>query len=99
MSQNNNFAGGFFLGALIGGAVGGIVGAAIASRQEEKTDGDPSRLSGDRPLKLDSEESIEIARRRLEDKIAQLNSAIDDVRQQLGNDEELSLHSESSRES
>jgi prefoldin subunit 5 len=37
-----------------------------------------------RKRELNSEESIEAARRSLEDKIAQLNTAIDDVRQQLG---------------
>ena len=36
-----------------------------------------------RPLKPSSEQNIELARRSLEDKIAQLNEAIDDVRQQL----------------
>jgi hypothetical protein len=97
MSQNNNFAGGFLLGALLGGVVGGVVGAAIAKRSEERDEGTP-RLPSTQPLKLDSEENIELARRRLEDKIAQLNLAIDDVRQQLSTGKELPLHSESSRD-
>ena len=35
-------------------------------------------------MAFSSEESIELARHGLEDKIAQLNLAIDDVTQQLG---------------
>jgi hypothetical protein len=35
-------------------------------------------------MPFSTEESIELARHGLEDKIAQLNLAIDDVRQQLG---------------
>jgi hypothetical protein len=39
----------------------------------------------------DTETNIELARRRLEDKIAQLNGAIDDVRHQLASVDNLSL--------
>lgn len=35
------------------------------------------------PLSFDTEEGMEMARRSLENKIAQLNGAIDDVRQQM----------------
>jgi len=94
MSQRDNFAGGFFLGALVGGIAGGVLGAVLASRQlgespdqsllpldrQEVKPGKPKRRS----LKLTNGQSIETARRSLEDKIAQLNDAIDDVRQQLG---------------
>ena len=99
MSQNNNFAGGFFWGALLGGVVGGVVGSAIANRRPFLTEEDtPSLLSPGHPLKLDSEEGIELARRRLEDKIAQLNLAIDDVREQLGNADDPPLRQESTPE-
>ncbi|HEY9737679.1 MAG TPA: hypothetical protein V6D06_15400 [Trichocoleus sp.] len=88
MSQQDNFAGGFVTGALFGGVVGGIIGALAASRLKPSEDTPNNRLSG-REQPLDSfddatEENMELARRRLEDKIAQLNEAIDDVRQQLG---------------
>lgn len=86
MSQQNNFAGGFIAGALFGGVVGGVIGALATSRLKG-TEGDDSRFSGSEglePFSPSDEESMERARQGLEDKIAQLNDAIDDVRQQLG---------------
>jgi gas vesicle protein len=95
MSERNNFSRGFILGSIVGGVIGGVLGTIFASRSANRaTKQDKSLLHSDSPTKLDTEESIEIARRSLEDKIAQLNTAIDDVRQQLGavnsnlNDEE-----------
>lgn len=91
MSQQDNFASGFFLGAVLGGVVGGVVGVLAASRlsQAEAPDTETfskaeAKLTRKRPIKASTEQGIEIARRGLEDKIAQLNDAIDDVRQQLG---------------
>ncbi len=85
MSERNNFAGGFILGSIVGGIIGGVLGTIFASRSENRAiKQDKSLLNSDSPTKLGTEESIEIARRSLEDKIAQLNTAIDDVRQQLG---------------
>ena len=88
MSQQDNFGSGFLLGTLFGGVIGGVVGAVVASRVvQEGSDKTALRLDdGDRegvPLNP-SDEEMEVARRGLEDKIAQLNSAIDDVRQRLG---------------
>lgn len=95
MSERNNFGGGFILGSIVGGVIGGVLGTLLASRSEKRTTKpEKSLLQSDTPNRLDTENSIEIARRSLEDKIAQLNTAIDDVRQQLGavnsnfNDEE-----------
>lgn len=85
MSQQDSFAGGFIAGALLGGVVGGVIGALATARL--KGTGEDSALSGSDPFEsLDhgDEESMELARQGLEDKIAQLNTAIDDVRQQLG---------------
>ncbi|MEM8641713.1 MAG: hypothetical protein AAGG51_23285 [Cyanobacteria bacterium P01_G01_bin.54] len=80
MSQRDGFASGFFLGAVLGGVVGGVVGVLATARR-----GSDSNLSGDDPANLQElEPSIESTRRSLETKIAQLNLAIDDVRQQLG---------------
>lgn len=94
MSQRDGFASGFLLGTLVGGIVGGVLGAlVVAQRESEEGEQEKSLLNSGlskakelkgRKRKLQSEESIEEARRSLEDKIAQLNSAIDDVRQQLG---------------
>lgn len=90
MSQQDNFVGGFLLGTLVGGALGGIVGALAASRiQSGGKAKQPSLPKLDRELAFGEfdntdEDSIETARLSLEAKIAQLNEAIDDVRQQLG---------------
>lgn len=91
MSQsNNNFATGFFLGSLVGGFVGGILGVTLANRRNDNLDSDEF-LNGntqnqfknsDLDFRADAE--IEVARRSLENKIAQLNETIDDVRDQLG---------------
>lgn len=88
MSQQDNFGSGFMAGALFGGLLGGVLGALAASRlKPSETDPHRPLHASERPLEAfdgATEESMEIARRRLEDKIAQLNEAIDDVRQQLG---------------
>ena len=92
MSQQDNFIGGFLAGTLCGGVVGGVIGVLVASRLSEanspneefsKLD-DRNKRARRRSLKAPTEQSIELARQGLEDKIAQLNDAIDDVRQQLG---------------
>ncbi len=86
MSQRDGFASGFFLGAIFGSVIGGVVGAVVTSRRNNNIDDEiQSLLSPGTGGKFNTEESIEIARRRLEDKITQLNLAIDDARQQLGN--------------
>ncbi|UBF28776.1 hypothetical protein K9N68_13555 [Kovacikia minuta CCNUW1] len=97
MSQRDNFSGGFLLGAVVGGIVGGALGALFASgRLNELASSEEPLLEPEqkevkagkvkrRSLKSTNGQSdIEAARRGLEDKIAQLNEAIDDVRQKLG---------------
>jgi hypothetical protein len=96
MSQRDNFAGGFVLGAIFGGVVGGVFGALLATgRLEEMIGSDTARLKAEpgdtkpgkakkRLKSANGQADIEAARRGLEDKIAQLNDAIDDVRQKLG---------------
>jgi gas vesicle protein len=88
MSQQGNFLGGFLLGTVVGGVVGGVIGTLAASRlsqAEPKLEGKPeAKTVKKRQLKASPEQNMEVARRGLEDKIAQLNDAIDDVRQQLG---------------
>ena len=89
MSQQDNFVGGFLLGTIVGGVVGGIAGVLVSSRLPNDTaeaEDEPSNDDGQatrRSFSLPTERSIEVARRSLEDKIAQLNDAIDDVREQL----------------
>ncbi|MGQ4650649.1 hypothetical protein [Lyngbya aestuarii] len=95
MSERDAFTGGFLAGAVMGSLLGGVIGALVAARRDEEEGTKEGSLlntglSTSRPLKgkrgqIQTEESIEGSRRSLEDKIAQLNMAIDDVRQQLGN--------------
>ncbi len=90
MSQQDNFFGGFLVGALVGGVVGGVLGTLVAPRLSKQdtleSEKKFSRLDGKKGEKrqLPTEQSIEVSRRGLEDKIAQLNEAIDDVRLKLG---------------
>ncbi|NES86680.1 MAG: hypothetical protein F6K10_37990 [Moorea sp. SIO2B7] len=84
MSDRDGFTGGFIAGAIFGSIVGGAIGAFLASRVDNDSDEEErSLLKSGTELKFNTEESIEVARQGLEDKIAQLNLAIDDVRQQL----------------
>lgn len=84
MSQKDNFGSGFVLGSIVGGVVGGVLGTLLATRNETTlTRKNKNSLKEDSPLQFTSEESMEVARHSLEDKIAQLNLAIDEVRQQL----------------
>lgn len=86
MSQNS-FAGGFIAGAFLGGLIGGVVGV-LASNRLRPEPADDFALSDEERRQLENataEERMEIARRGLEDKISQLNMAIEDVRVQMGN--------------
>ena len=95
MSQQNGFGSGFILGSIVGGVVGGVLGTILTTRNERQViDQDNSRLKNNNKISLDSDESIELARHGLEDKIAQLNLAIDEVRQQLGSVEANSPEAE-----
>ncbi|MCG6134241.1 MAG: hypothetical protein MET45_06210 [Nostoc sp. LLA-1] len=97
MSQRDGFASGFFAGAIFGSVVGGVLGAVIVSRRdgelmaEEETElingqkGTKKVSAKRRQIIASDDEDMEMARRSLEDKIAQLNATIDEVRQQLGN--------------
>ncbi|MGK7941714.1 MAG: hypothetical protein AB4062_16505 [Crocosphaera sp.] len=97
MSQRDGFTGGFLTGTIVGGILGGIIGVVVSSRLDNKEkNGQSSLFESEQQEGLSSEESIELARHRLEDKIAQLNHAIDDVRQQLTPIDQHSIEQESS---
>lgn len=97
MSQRDGFAAGFLAGSFVGGVVGGVLGALLASRitnQASETEAPilnanqsetKAEKSKKRQMEAASEPRIEMARRSLEDKIAQLNQTIDEVRLSLGN--------------
>ena len=93
MSNRDGFSSGFWLGTLVGGVVGGIVGATIANQRANQFDADSenSRLLGERgekrPFKSSRSRTLdrmEMARRSLDDKINDLNNAIDSVRSTIG---------------
>ena len=95
MNQRDGFSTGFLAGTIVGGVVGGFLGAILAQRASELTAVEPRRngsLSDANNSKVKrrqltathSDASIETARRSLEDKIAQLNETIDEVRLTLG---------------
>ncbi len=89
MSNRDNFAGGFLLGTILGGIVGGAIGAIVGAKlAEDNTPLENGNRPEARPRKLKKRQfaeqaGMETARRSLENKIAQLNETIDDVRQQL----------------
>lgn len=94
MSQRDGFSTGFIAGTIVGGVLGGAIGALLATQRSSEQAADPERRNTNlvgsnnrrsrRQFKATSEQSIEIARRSLEDKIAQLNETIDEVRLTLG---------------
>lgn len=84
MGQQNGFGSGFILGSLIGGVVGGVLGTILTTRKEKPIAVTNSSAQTGKEISFGTEERIELARHGLEDKIAQLNLAIDDVKQQLG---------------
>ena len=95
MSQQNGFGSGFIFGSIIGGIVGGVLGTVLTTRNEKQiTNREDSRLQNGSGISLAREESIELARHGLDDKIAQLYLAIDDVGQQLGTVNSNSLEQE-----
>jgi len=74
-------AGKFFAGFLIGGAVCGTLAFLFAPQLSKRLLAENDRLR--LPRFLDDDDSLETTRRTLNDKIAQLNTAIDEVSAQL----------------
>lgn len=105
MNQRDGFTGGFLVGTLVGGIVGAVVGALVAVGRTADKDEASLLNSGTSEVKagkanrrqLKDSDSIEVARRSLEDKIAQLNAAIDEVRTQLGTVNGNALETEKER--
>ncbi len=91
--NQGDFIAGLVTGAIVGGIVGGVIGVAVATRlrRHAAAEADPSEThpsigSTDPLLEFSEEEENEAitqARRTLEEKIAQLNEAIQDTRAQL----------------
>ncbi len=87
MSNREGFTGGFIAGAAVGGLVGAVLGTVLSRRAEallsEPSEPKTRKIRQRKASQLEAD-SMEVARLSLEDKIAQLNQAIDDVRLQLG---------------
>ncbi|MBE9223387.1 hypothetical protein IQ215_11830 [Cyanobacterium stanieri LEGE 03274] len=90
MSEKDNFGSGFLLGTIIGGVVGGVIGAIASKKVNEmgQNNADSDLNYRDHNF-LNNTENIETARLSLEEKINQLNHAIEDVRVTLVNNSEL----------
>ncbi len=96
-NQGDRFSSGFIAGTIFGGIVGGFVGTWLATKLNEAetdeltgSDGGPASLAKEqlkrirqRVFNVSDDVTIEEARVGLDDKIAQLNDAIDQARQQL----------------
>jgi len=74
--------GSFWSGFVLGGVVCGVLGFVFAPQISEALLGDDQRLRLPRFME-EEEEDPEVTRQNLADKIAQLNSAIDEVSSQL----------------
>ncbi|NJK33881.1 MAG: hypothetical protein HC919_02445 [Oscillatoriales cyanobacterium SM2_2_1] len=70
--KSGNFWGGFFVGAILGGAIGAIAALKLTEPSDDASD-----------TLTDSPANAEQSRRTLEQKIANLNAAIDAVSQEL----------------
>ena len=78
-SSKGEGSGGFWSGVLVGGTVFGVLGFLFAPQVSR------ALLNSERMKKLlgDGNENLEVTREMLNDKISELNSAIDGVSQQL----------------
>ncbi|AFZ55440.1 hypothetical protein WEU38_17660 [Cyanobacterium aponinum AL20118] len=80
MSNKDNFGSGFIIGTIVGGLVGGVVGSLVASKSQQSKDSDNSNQKKTSYSSLEDEFAMENARLSLEEKINQLNHAIDEVK-------------------
>lgn len=91
--SNDRFGGGFLAGSIFGGITGGLLGAWVATKlahqlstddQVEGEDTDHAPLKNKSQAFLNGNDlAMEDARQSLEEKISQLNAAIDQAREQL----------------
>ena len=92
MSNKDNFGIGFLLGTIFGGIVGGVIGTLIASKNKENLEEQNNTL-GTKNIqnKVRNTEDIIETKSNLEEKINQLNHAIDEVRFTLLNNTETEV--------
>ncbi len=93
--KQDNFLGGFLLGTILGSALGVVVASKLANSrnqpEDERVELDPEVDN----LQIPPKQNVDRARRSLEQKIAQLNAAIDAVSHELstatGNGQKISV--------
>lgn len=84
MSEKDNFGSGFILGTIIGGVVGGVIGTVIANKNNDKKNNWDDEMNVKTPKYSPfNDEQMEETRMSLEEKINQLNHAIDEVKVSL----------------
>jgi len=83
VSQRDGFGGGFALGTMLGILAGGALGAVLATRARQHREIEETPFAAAAAPEPDELDAADSTRRSLEQKISQLNLAIDDVRQQL----------------
>lgn len=86
MSNKDGFASGLIAGAAVGGLLGGLLGIIVGTKisNDEIVEDLLDHQDTEKQKSTKKSESIEEDHQSLEGKIAQLNQAIDEVRQQIG---------------
>ncbi|HIK37501.1 MAG TPA: hypothetical protein IGQ44_05890 [Geminocystis sp. M7585_C2015_104] len=83
MSDKSNFGTGFILGTIVGGILGGVIGSIVASKSQStnaNTGDFVRKKQSDKPLDESREGDTRLT---LEEKINQLNRAIDEIKLDL----------------
>jgi hypothetical protein len=81
--SRDNFWGGFLLGAIVGGATVAVVTAILSKNQEELDPENSDSVDGAEANNLPNQPEGDRIRQNLEQKIVQLNQAIDAVSQEM----------------
>lgn len=83
MSDKNNFGTGFILGTIVGGILGGVIGSIVASRSQSANPNGGKKGGKQEYFNSLDESQGENTRITLEEKINQLNRAIDEIKLDL----------------
>ncbi len=87
MSNKDGFVSGLIAGAAVGSLLGGFLGILVGTSISDDADLAENLLDSqdtEKRKSIKQSDRTEKARQSLESKIAQLNQAIDEVRQQIG---------------
>ena len=87
MSNKNGFVSGLIAGAAVGSLLGGFLGILVGTSISDDADLAENLLDSqdtEKQKSIKELDSTEVAHQSLEAQIAQLNQAIDEVRQQIG---------------